>query len=50
VLVIYSLFKDVCATSIRALGVSFICLDINTTWDEREAKSGWIGMDLGINR
>ena len=47
----YSLSSKTCVpTSIRALGVSFICLDINTTWDEREAKSGWIGMDICINR
>jgi hypothetical protein len=35
--------QDTVYTRIRTMGVSFICLDTNTTWDEREAKNGWDG-------
>jgi hypothetical protein len=34
--------QDRCTIRIRTMGVSFICLVTNTTWDERDAKSvGW---------
>ena len=48
ILMIYCLLsKDVCATRMRALGVSFIWLEVRMTWDRREAKRGWVEMGVG---
>ena len=45
---ILSLFsKDVCATRMRALDLSFIWRRVRITWDRREAKRGWVEMGVG---